>query len=798
MKSTTFLLSLMVIASIAWANSSAQAQDWPGLRGQRGLGTIHPMGVLADSGSIELKVRWQKPLGSGYSSCVVAGNRMVTLACDDDSDFAICLDTKTGESLWKTSIGPKFVGENGSFDGPISTPLIYDGNVIVIDPSGAVFNLSLDDGTTVWTKHLIDDFGATKPLYGFATSPIVAGGKLILQTGVKNQSLAGVDLSNGDVLWTATNDSINSQTPVAWNFRGTEIVLACGGKNLVGVDPQNGTVLFEHAHGGGNAAAVVPVPMPGDRVVMTLDDMFSRAVSLRPGDEDSIEVSEEWEDRSIKNTYNIPALTSAGLYAYSTRILTCVDPETGKARWKSRQPGDGFLIAVDDHVIINTKKGSLHVARANANTYEERASITPFQDLVWSLPAYSNGAIFIRSIGEVACVDIQLIDADAPTQPVSVAAPERHLFDELVAQFKDASGPNRQKVVDEWMAGQSSFPLVDDQFVHFVYRGEGADVAVASDIFGARQERKMFRVPDTDLFCYSSPLPADQRANYMFLVDYQTVPDPRNDRASVSSVYKGEMEFAVRLRNEKPLTLSWFAMPQWQQPAYLAAKNDALAGTLEKHEVGDGVAVEVYLPPGYSTDDTTRYRCVYVMAMGGEKQGQISESVDSIFQQEFADLKPAILVYVNLPPIPTALNTFVDKIIPSIDQNYRTVAGRMGRSVVGFGFMGGPALTAVLTHADTFCGVSVYSPLLFEAELASAKEAASNLKQPVEIYVDWGRFDLFNPHENWDVRRSSQEFVDACKAADQVRVRGGMVNDSTDWSSWRNRYHEFLKTGSGN
>ena len=53
------------------------------------------------------------------------------------------------------------------------------------------------------------------------------------------------------------------------------------------------------------------------------------------GDADRIEVSEEWQNRSIRNTYNVPALSDGSLFAYSTRILTCVDPETGNARWKS-------------------------------------------------------------------------------------------------------------------------------------------------------------------------------------------------------------------------------------------------------------------------------------------------------------------------------------------------------------------------------------------------------------------------------------------------------------------------------
>ena len=73
--------------------------------------------------------------------------------------------------------------------------------------------------------------------------------------------------------------------------------------------------------------------------------------------------------------------------------------------------------------------------------------------------------------------------------------------------------------------------------------------------------------------------------------------------------------------------------------------------------------------------------------------------------------------------------------------------------------------------------------------------ALKELENPIEIYVDWGRFDMFNPHENWDIRDISKQLYESCQQNEKVTARGGMVNDSTDWSSWRNRYHEFLKTG---
>ena len=117
-------------------------------------------------------------------------------------------------------------------------------------------------------------------------------------------------------------------------------------------------------HEGGNGSAMTPVPIGDDQFLLTLDDSYSKAFKITSTD-DGVECTETWQSPAIKNTYNIPALSDGNLFAYSTRILTCVDPKTGKPYWKTRKPGDGFLITIDGHLIINTKKGSLCVAKAN-------------------------------------------------------------------------------------------------------------------------------------------------------------------------------------------------------------------------------------------------------------------------------------------------------------------------------------------------------------------------------------------------------------------------------------------------
>ena len=454
--------------------------------------------------------------------------------------------------------------------------------------------------------------------------------------------------------------------------------------------------------------------------------------------------------------------------------------------------------------MIITKQGSLHVGQASKSEYKEVASLKLFDDLCWSLPAYSENAIYARSLDEVACVEL-IAGSETVVDAGSESAEIGPKLAQAIADIEAADKRAKQQKVDEYINSLSSYPAVEGDLAQFIYRGEGSDVAVASDIFGSRQERKMTRVSGTDLFYYTTKLEPDQRANYMFLVDYKPQTDPRNERVVTSSVYAGEMEFAVRLRNEAPLKMSWFNMPGWKSPSYLpdagAEKADALSGKLEKHTVATKkgklkIEVDVYLPPQYAKQSDQRFRVIYVFAAGGvQENGTLNVAVDRVFSDAAATIEPAILVYVNLPPGPKTADVFGDQLVPSIDENYRTIADRDHRGTVGFGFTAGSALAIAANKNGLIGSSSVYSPLMFDAEQAAMSELLSKLESPVKLYVEWGRFDMFNPHENWDIRKIGKDLFEKCRAVPLVEVSGGMVNDSTDWSSWRNRYDKFLSLG---
>ena len=773
-------------------------QDWPALRSENGYGAINTEnGILTKTSAVKLNTKWKRKLGSGYSSVVVAGNRLVTMYTDGIDDLVVCLNTDNGETIWQTKTNPMFKGENGSFNGPLSTPVIHDNHVFALSAVGELYCMTLEKGKVVWSRNLPEETGGKKPLYGFVTSPIIFNDTLIVQVGAPKKSVYAFDPTTGETRWTAGDDIINSQTPSVIKLGGKDIILAAGGKKLTGIDPADGTVVLEYVHQGGNGQAMMPVPIGDDQVLLTLDDRHSQSVKLRPQEANKIAASEQWQQTSIKNTYNIPVLTNGGVFAYSTRILTCVDPKTGRAFWKTRKPGDGFLVSVDDHLIINTKKGSLHLAKASTSGYEEIANQDLFTDLVWSVPAYNNNAIYVRSLGEVARVDI------VPSSKAEIVSAENKMplgkgFQNLLKTVADAnSEQERSTVVDAWIKKQDEFPVIEGDIAHFIYRGDEPDVALAGDFFGARQEKKMIHVDGTDLFYYAMKFADDQRANYCYLINFKPTTDKLNKREMTSSMYAGEMEFAMRLSTAPPLKMSWFGMSKWKQPDYLNDSSE-FAGkmasqTIKGETESKNIEVQIYLPPGYEENTEKRYPVAYVFdGKGAQELGAMGTAVDQIFQSDQPVAPETILVFTNGSRA-SFTQQLANEIVPMIDKDFRTIANRNSRLLIGCGFSGGSAIITAAVKNEIFGNVACQSPLAFAAEEKLILEMMDKVKLPTKVLLQWGSYDMFNPHENWDIRDSSKSIFDKLSKNDSLKVSGGMVNDSVDWSSWRNRYHEMLR-----
>lgn len=776
------------VGLVLLAAAPATAQDFTGFRGATGSGVV---AAAIDEGNLNPVVTWRADIGIGYSGVAVADGRAITMF-EDDEQVMVAFDAETGEELWRRRVGDPYPGRDGSWNGPIATPAVSGNIVAALEPWGNLVALDTTDGEPVWSVHLTDDLGAPRPLYGFASSPVIVGDVLVVHGGAEAGSILAFNVRTGEKLWAVGTEQVDAQSPVALTLAGANMVVAAGEEHLFGIDVTTGEIAWEYAHSGDGfrgVGSLVPVAVGDEQIFLAHSDNASQLVGITEGPEGML-AEQVWQDRTIRNSYTVAVHHEGYIYAYSTRILVCVDAATGALQWRSRQPGDGFITLVGDKMVIMTKDGSLHIARATPAGYEELTSTVVFDELTWTPVSFANGAVFARSLDQIVRVDMSgTTEADYAVAdrrfnvPVSLPLDGTE-FGAFVAGLETAADP--AAAIDELFEAHPQMPLIEgDRRVHFLYRGDDEVMSIAGDFVGSRQEAPMERVGSTDLFYYSTEIDPAARVSYVFMRETETITDPRNPDVEGTTIFDADRELSFA---GPVLPVSELHMPAWERPAHLREPSGA-RGSIEAVSVVSEVlgefAYQVYLPHGYG-DGEQRYPVVYFQTRAPGDLALIPRSLDNLIAD---GMEPVIAVYSEafLPPAPPYIQMWAEQLVPEIDGRYRTIATADGRVSIGGALGSQVAMFAAFMYPELTAGVAVQTPVFLDTDWDNLSQfLVPASERPLRIYWDWGLYDVQNPQEAWDGRAMAAEQKRRLEAMG-FDVVGGEVPDGTGWVSWRNR-----------
>jgi hypothetical protein len=112
------------------------------------------------------------------------------------------------------------------------------------------------------------------------------------------------------------------------------------------------------------------------------------------------------------NHWSTPVAEDGHLYGmfsfkeYGTGPLKCVDLATGEARWEQAGFGPGNVILVGNVLVALSDAGELVLVAAEPDAYRELARADVLAGKCWSTPAFSDGALYLRSTREAVKVDL--------------------------------------------------------------------------------------------------------------------------------------------------------------------------------------------------------------------------------------------------------------------------------------------------------------------------------------------------------------------------------------------------------
>ena len=374
---------------------------WPGLWGPSRNGQA----VAAAPASLaSAKELWRRTSAGGYSEVVFADGRAITMELRDGADFVVAFDGDTGRERWAARVGATYKGHDGSDDGPIATPFIDGDMVFAAGPHGVLVALDAATGAERWRQDLVRDFGATVATWGFAYSPLVVDGRVLMATGgPKSRGLLAFDRSTGRLAWSAGHAKAEGySSPVLATIAGTPQVIVAAGDRVYAVAPADGSLLWSLAGlGADKAIANPPIVLPGDRV---LYGDWNESVLLRITKQGSaFSAAEAWRSTRLRAYNGATVYRDGHLYAFAGPMLVCADADTGEIRWRERV-GEGTLVAAGANLfLLGQTSGDLRLVRAVPSGYAELSRARVFTPDVRSVtgPSLAGNRMYLRNLREI-------------------------------------------------------------------------------------------------------------------------------------------------------------------------------------------------------------------------------------------------------------------------------------------------------------------------------------------------------------------------------------------------------------
>ena len=315
------LLALAPLVSRAEPAASVPVLGWRG----NGAGT-YPTASPPTEWDDTKNVMWRVPVGSAFSSPVIAGDRVFVTS---EPSKIVCVDLKDGAVRWKDSLKASDVPADFQAKAAVSasaatscgfaapTPVCDGTDVFVVFGSGLIGCYSID-GDRKWVRYL----EPAAQTYGHSSSPLLIDGKLL----VNINHLVALDAASGKIAWECPQAKHTYGTAVDMNIGGTQVVVTPLG-TVVRVS--DGRLLAKDIAPelGGSEYGISPVSH-GD--VVYLGDRTVSAVQLSLPD-DGIRAQKQWTAYLDVTSYASPVAWNGMLFFVGTGAECFVlDQKSGK------------------------------------------------------------------------------------------------------------------------------------------------------------------------------------------------------------------------------------------------------------------------------------------------------------------------------------------------------------------------------------------------------------------------------------------------------------------------------------
>jgi outer membrane protein assembly factor BamB len=444
---------VLITATILFVTLTAgpAALDWPNWRGPALDGTSAERGLPERWSPEGENLAWTAPYG-GRSAPVAFGTRVYLQntsgrstnwdEADDVQERVMAFDAATGSVAWEhrfsvglTDVPPHRVG----WASPTVDP--ETGAVYAFGVAGRLLALS-PDGTLLWERALVEEFGAVTTHGGRTVTPLVEGDLVIVNTLLTawgpwtrggNRYLA-FDKRTGQTVWVATPQvrhyDTNYAMPVPVTIDGQRLLIVGGTDGAWhALRATTGEPLWRWDVS--KRAINTAVVMHGSTAILTHSEEnlgtnemgMVAAVNLPTRGEIGPEQI-KWRTLGWLAGFSSPVIDGGRLYSVDNgAVLGAFDLDTGRRLWTHTLGTiqKGSLVAGDGKLYVGTENGKVFILRPRADGVdvldEVQLGTARDPEQIIGSPAIAHGRVYVASDRALYAIGPKTIAAGTASAP---------------------------------------------------------------------------------------------------------------------------------------------------------------------------------------------------------------------------------------------------------------------------------------------------------------------------------------------------------------------------------------------
>jgi outer membrane protein assembly factor BamB len=402
------LVFALGMAAVSHGQSTSGA-DWPQWRGPDRTGLSTESGLLKQWPASGPPLVWSvSNLGAGYGSIAVSGDRIFVQGLKGRDSTVSSLNRADGKPVWSKIVGPTATDDRGP--GPRGTPTVDGDQLYVLTESGDLACLRSQDGSVLWQRNILKDFGARNIPWLISESPLVDGNNVIVTPGGRNAGMVALDKMTGKTVWTSKelSDQAGYSSVIAADVQGVRTLMTLTAEAGVGVRAIDGKLMWRYEPVANDTANVATPIFFDNKVFYTTNYGAGGALLGLTAQNGEVRATPIYTTQELQNHHGGVVLANGYLFGFNNSILTSLEFATGKMMWRHRSVGKGSLVYADGHLYILGEDNVVGLAEATPTGYREkgRFRIADQGWPSWAHPVVSGGRLYIRNQSTLASYDV--------------------------------------------------------------------------------------------------------------------------------------------------------------------------------------------------------------------------------------------------------------------------------------------------------------------------------------------------------------------------------------------------------